>query len=118
MGQIKENYNQTLLSLVNVSSSQNTSSVDVRDTTCLSVQAVLLTSVSSLSATIKLQASLDNTNWTDISGSTLNILSSSLTYFWNVSDVGFSFIRAVYTYTAGVGVASMSVSLAKKSDVV
>jgi len=64
---------------------------------------------------LKLQASCDDvpsgtgsnpsanvTHWSDIAGTT-QAVSASGNYFWNVSDIGFKWIRVVYTFTSGTG---------------
>jgi len=114
---IKENYNQSLIVLTNVSSSFTTSSVNVVDAVGLSVQAVTLTSVSSLSATIRLQGSIDGVNFSDLTSSDTQVLSTSRSYIINFPGVCFPFARVSWAYTSGVGASSLSIFLSKKSDI-
>lgn len=53
-----------------------------------------------LNTNVKLQASDDDTNWADISGTSTNITSSSTTIF-NQASVGYKYVRAVITHTSG-----------------
>lgn len=52
--------------------------------------------------TLKLQASVDNTTFVDIDGSSVSI-SASGNSFWNVTDVMYGYFRLVYTRTSGTG---------------
>lgn len=56
--------------------------------------------VTALSAAVKLQASNDDSNWADISGSSNNITATSVINI-NVASAGYKYVRAVYTHTAG-----------------
>lgn len=64
-----------------------------------SLQAVVKNN-SSLSATLKLQCSNDNENFSDISGATLT-LNANGSQMINLDALHYCFIRAVITYTSG-----------------
>lgn len=71
-----------------------------------SMQAVV-TSASSLSGTLKLQASIDvgstPTNWADVSGTSAAVTANGVTT-WSVRDRhNFKFIRIVWTRVGGSG---------------
>ena len=53
-----------------------------------------------IDGTVKLQASLDDTNFIDIDGSTQTI-NSSETFMWDVIDFSYKFFRVVHTVTSG-----------------
>ena len=55
---------------------------------------------------IKLQASLDNSNWIDITSSSQNVTATSA-YLWNVTDAMYPFIRANATATGGGYIATL-----------
>lgn len=56
----------------------------------------------SAAGTLKLQASLDGTNWDDISGASTTIAGAG-NILWNVTDVMFPWVRVVFTRTSGTG---------------
>ena len=55
---------------------------------------------------IKLQASLDNSTWIDITSSSQNVTSTSAC-LWNVTDVMYPFVRANATATGGSYIATL-----------
>ena len=59
-----------------------------------------LTPAAISSSTVKVQGSNDETNWVDISGATANITATG-SLLINVADVGYRWIRPVYTITTG-----------------
>lgn len=76
--------------------------------------------------TLKLQASCDApdkavqasnggpytvTNWTDISGSSNSVTGSAGSFMWNVSDVGYRFVRLSYTNSSSSGTLTAKASL-------
>ncbi len=50
-----------------------------------------------------LQESLDNINWTDVTGSTL-VMTDDTANMINVRDSGAAYVRVKFTYDSGVGV--------------
>ncbi len=50
---------------------------------------------------LKLQASNDDTNYKDISGKTVTIGTSSGTELWELGEVSYRYLRALYTPSAG-----------------
>lgn len=58
--------------------------------------------VSTLSGTIKLQASLDDgTNWADITGASTAVTDSTVVLY-NLTDIGYADVRAAWSHTAGM----------------
>lgn len=96
-----------------LSASFNSDPFDVYAMTTIAIAATVSGSAT-LNGTIKLQASCDHgqrsgqapptgvTNWVDIAGTTSTITADGST-MWNLSGVGFKWLRAVYTRTAGTG---------------
>lgn len=58
--------------------------------------AAVITSSAAVSGTLKLQASIDNSNFADIVGSSQTIITTG-TFFYNVTDVMYPYVRAVWT---------------------
>lgn len=88
-----------LLNAVSMSQSQSSSSQQLNQMFAFSVQAVF---TGSPVGTAKLQASLDGTTWTDIEDSSDEIAAAG-NILWNVADVGYPYMRFVYTRTSGSG---------------
>lgn len=66
--------------------------------------AVQIVTTGTHSGTLKLQASLDGSNWSDIPDASIAV-SNAGAYFVNVSNIGFDYVRMVYTksaFTSGV----------------
>ena len=59
-----------------------------------------ITPTSIAGASVKLQASIDGTNYADIASLTSNITATA-NFLFNIVDPGYEYIRAVYTLTAG-----------------
>lgn len=74
---------------------------DVSQDFLYAIQAVW-TDSGSLSGTIKLQTSIDGTNWSDVTSSS-QAVSGSNSFMWNIANVGYPKIRTFFTYTAGAG---------------
>jgi hypothetical protein len=55
-----------------------------------------ITSSGAVAGTVKLQGSLDDTNWEDLAGSS-QVLSSTDPMLYNVTDVMYPWVRLVYT---------------------
>lgn len=56
----------------------------------------------SLAGTVKLQASVDGSTWSDISGSSQSI-SGPGSYLWNVQAAFYAYVRSYFTYSSGSG---------------
>ena len=57
---------------------------------------------SDLAGTLKLQASLDGTDWVDVASSS-QAITSAASHIWNVSNAAYEFVRAHWTYSSGTG---------------
>ena len=57
--------------------------------------------------TLKLQGSADGVTWADVPSATLAISGNSGAGMIPVSNIGFLFVRAVYTKTSGTGTLSV-----------
>jgi len=62
----------------------------------------VVTDASSLNGTLKLQGSVDGTNWADISGLTGSITANGTTIY-KVNANPYQFVRLVWTSSAGSG---------------
>ena len=64
--------------------------------------------------TLKLQASTDSTtpatNWADITGSSTAVNGAGI-FIWNIANVGFNYVQAVYTKTSGTGTLNVNINL-------
>lgn len=67
-----------------------------------------ITSSALVSGTLKLQASLDNANWADIAGTTQTISATGV-YFYNVTDVMYPWVRAVWADSGSDASAKMNI---------
>jgi hypothetical protein len=59
--------------------------------------------------TLKLQISNDDTNWTDYTGSS-EAISGAGNFAWNIINIGFQYVRLVYTRSSSTGSLSATVS--------
>lgn len=57
-----------------------------------------------------LQASIDQSQWNTIGGSTQSV-SGAGSVLYNIEDMGFPYMRAVYTKTSGTGSLTIKVNL-------
>ena len=55
-----------------------------------------------ITGTIKLQATIDGTNWSDIAG-TSNAVSGPGSFLWNVNGAFYDQYRVYFVYTSGSG---------------
>lgn len=56
--------------------------------------------------TVKLQVSNDNSQWDDLTGINTSTGGSAGTDAWNISTIGFAFMKLVYTRSSGTGTLS------------
>lgn len=101
-----------------VNASFNTGAVFLEHVNHYSVQMVV---TSTLAGTVKLQASMDIgpklqggydtanavSNWNDITGATSSVSNGSPVIF-NVSNVGYRWVRVVFTFSSGSGTVVMT----------
>lgn len=93
-------YLETILDAGNMASTTLTSSaVELQHYILCGLQAVY---TGSPVGTLSLQASLDQTTWTDIAGATAAVAAAGSSLF-NVSDLTYPYMRLVYTKTSGTG---------------
>jgi hypothetical protein len=59
--------------------------------------------------TLKLQISNDNSNWTDYTDSDY-ALTTSGSVSWNLNNIGYQYVRVVYTRNSGTGTLNVTVS--------
>lgn len=99
----------------NLNASFNSDAFEVRMMTKVAIVATVSGSAA-LNGTLKLQACVDHgqstgqgadtvtglTNWVDIAGSTSTVTADGST-LWNLSEMGFKWVRLAYTRTAGTG---------------
>jgi hypothetical protein len=89
----------TLVDAHSLGASFNSSSLELPLVELLSAQ-LIWTDSGSLSGTVNLQASNDNTNWVSVGS---QALSGSSTAMINKSDILYKYVRIAYTRTAGSG---------------
>jgi len=61
---------------------------------------VIITSQSSLNVAIKVQASLDNSNWADVPGSSVSFTTNG-TYIWDNAVSTATWVRLSFIFTGG-----------------
>lgn len=66
------------------------------------VQAVWSAGSSPL-GTLKLQASIDNSNYVDISGTTVGVSGNTGSVIWNITNHSYKYLRLIYTRSSGSG---------------
>ena len=77
------------------------SEVPLRDIDILSIQAVW---TGTPTGNLKLQATIDDVTWTDLSGTTVATGGVAGDVIWNVTNMAYKKIRPVYTKTSSTGV--------------
>ena len=60
------------------------------------------------SGSLKLQASVDGTNYSDITDTSTTIAAAG-SFLWNVADPNYDYVRLVYTRTGSTGVLSATI---------
>lgn len=105
--------NVTLLDTVSGAADKTSNAYDLINLYRFAIQATL--TGSNLVGTLKLQASLDNSTWIDVSGSSVSITASA-DQLWDVTAAGYRYVRAVWTYTSGAG--NMTITMHIKDPVV
>lgn len=103
----------SLLAAVTAATDVTSGKYDIGDLYNCSVQVVF--TGSNVVGTLKLQASADGTNFFDIPSSSQSI-TSSVGYLYSISNAGWRYIRANWTYTSGTG--TIAVTLFLKDNVV
>ncbi len=89
-----------LLDTISAASDRTSGQFDLVDLLAYGVQVTF--TGSDVVGTLKLQCSMDNITWIDITGSSQSITASS-NHLWNVTASGYRYFRAVWTYTSGTG---------------
>ncbi len=56
-----------------------------------------------LVGTIKLQATIDGTTWSDVAGSSQAVTSGSGSFLWNVNGAFYDSVRVYFTRASGTG---------------
>lgn len=65
--------------------------------------------------TLKMQASVDNVTWFDVTGST-QAVTASTDHIWDVTVCGYRWVRVDWDYTSGTG--NISIDMHVKENVV
>lgn len=95
-----------LASATSMGASFNSASQQLVQEVVCCIQAVF---TGTPNGTFKLQISNDNTNWSDYTGSDYAITTAG-NVAWNVSNIGFNYLRVVYTRSSGTGSCSITIS--------
>lgn len=94
--------NNTILQSQSAAANFTSGVTDLCDLTTYSIQVAFSAGAGDLVGTLKLQASLDNSTWVDISGSSVAVTASA-NNVWDVTRAGYRYVRVVWTYTSGTG---------------
>ena len=94
--------NNSVIIDASMGASVNSNVQEISECNCIAVQ-VIWSAGSNPIGSVKLQASLDNITFTDISGTSLSVSGNSGSHFYNFDRPGFPYLRVVYTRTAGSG---------------
>lgn len=70
---------------------------------------------SNVAGDLKLQASVDNTTFVDITGSAVTVTSSA-DHIWNITDAQYRYVKVVWTTSSGTG--NITVDICLKDRVV
>lgn len=92
-----------LLSAADASSTVTSTPVDLGDMVNYSCQVVF--SSGTLNGTLKLTASNDNVNYTDVTGSS-QVIASGASHVWNVVNATYRYSKVVWTPSSGTGTIS------------
>lgn len=92
-------FNDTITIGADLASSQTSDAYSIEHIANFAVQFVL---TGSPSGTLKVQASLDAQNWSDVPSATASVAASGV-FFINVIDAGYNYTRVVYERTTGTG---------------
>lgn len=65
--------------------------------------AIAIKWTGTIAGTFKLQASNDNVDFSDLTGSSTTITTGGGTYGWNQSAAGYTYVRVVFTQSSGSG---------------
>lgn len=104
-------FNKIILDEVSLGSNQTSDVVDVSETVNFTLQAVW-SSGSTPVGTLSFQASLDGTNFTEISNSAVSGSSGSVLF--NAQNCGYVYFRCVYTRSSGSATLTVKISAKRK----
>lgn len=91
---------KTLVSAVDASNDIVSGVLDIGEQRSYAIQALF--SGSNVAGTIKLEVSVDGTNFVDLASSSQSI-SSSADFMWNVNEASYRYVRVDWTATSGTG---------------
>lgn len=60
--------------------------------------------------TLKAQASIDGVVWYDLATLTAALAGAAASGLWNLSDMGYKYVRVTYVFTSGTGVLTVNVN--------
>lgn len=102
-------YKAVILSSQTVNSATNSTSTKLKYIETFAVQVDISSSSSPSGASVKLQASNDDSNWIDISGTSNNITADG-NILINVTDAGYKYVRAAFAISSGSFVAVATIT--------
>lgn len=105
--------NTPIITAGSMATSLTSTSTEIKEYKGYAIQAVWSAGSTPVGST-KLQVSLDNTTFTDVTGSDLAVSGNSGSNFYNVELANYPYVRLVYTRTSGSGTLNVSIS-AKRS---
>ena len=90
-----------------MTSSSNSAAQDVGLYQGYAIQAVW---TGTPTGTLKLQATVNGTDWSDIAGTSTSLTGSASSWLWNVTDILYESVRLVYTASSGTGTLNAYIS--------
>ena len=93
----------------------NSNSQTLKYTKTFAIQTVVSAISVTTGITVKAQASNDDTNWTDISGTTTTLTTTGNTIF-NIADAGYQYVRLQFLLGASDTLTAESIITAKERD--
>ena len=95
--------NVAMISASNAGANFTSDPIRLGDLTTFSIQVTF--SSGTLNGTLKLQGSNDNTNWSDIGGSS-QAVASGASHLWTINNAGYDYVRVDWVNSSGTGTLS------------
>lgn len=95
--------NVAMISAANAGSNFTSVPIRLGDLVTFSVQVTF--SSGTLNGTLKLQGSNDNSNWSDVAGSS-QAVTSGASHLWTINNAGYDYVRVDWVNSSGTGTLS------------
>lgn len=106
-------YQNTIISAQSMGGTVTSDSTNINTAISVCIQAIW-SAGSTPVGTMVLQASNDNSTWTEVTGSSLAVSGATGSNMWNVEKPAYGYIRMVYTRSSGSGTLNATIN-AKRS---